>query len=66
MAGKVERGPPLLTCDARLAAFLGAVAIRGPAQQSRSEQPCIAVRARDGTCWSWPLEAGFRAAIMRR
>lgn len=56
--------PPVIRCDPRLAAFLGAVAVRTPLQP-RNDNPCMVICAHDGTRWLWPVEHAFREAILR-
>jgi hypothetical protein len=55
-----------MECHARTAAALGAVPLRHPGEVHRFGPAFIAVRGHDGSCWAWPLEKAFVAAIERR
>lgn len=54
---------PVIACDPKLAAFLGAVRVNEPCDLRGVPGPAMPIRARDGSCWLWPIEDGFRAAI---
>jgi hypothetical protein len=57
---------PLIHCHPSTAAALGAVRLRHPAEARRFGPAFIPVRGNDGSCWAWPVEQGFLAAIERR
>lgn len=62
---KTESQAPVIACDPKLAAFLGAVRVNEPRDLRRVPGPAMPILARDGSCWLWPVEEGFRAAVAR-
>jgi hypothetical protein len=56
---------PVIACHSSIAAALGAVLIKHPADAKRLGHTCIPIRGHDGSCWLWPLERDFVAAIER-
>jgi hypothetical protein len=59
------RTAPIIQCHASTAAALGARLIRHPAEARRLGPAWFPVRGHDGSCWAWPLERDFLAAIER-
>ncbi|WP_133239368.1 hypothetical protein [Microvirga sp. KLBC 81] len=60
------RAAPLIRCHPLTASKLGAVPLRQPADAQKLGPACIPIRGHDGSCWAWPIEREFLAAIERR
>ncbi len=60
------RAAPLIRCHPLTASRLGAVPLRQPAEAQKLDLAYIPIRGHDGSCWAWPMERGFLAAIERR
>jgi hypothetical protein len=59
------RTAPTIRCHESTAAALGAVLISHPSDTRKLGLAWIPVRGHDGSCWAWPLEQGFVAAVER-
>ena len=60
------RAAPLIRCHPLTASKLGAVPLHQPADARKLGSACIPIRGHDGSCWAWPLEREFLAAIARQ
>lgn len=65
MPRKPLKRPPLVHCEARTAAFLGARPLQEALRAVRTRDAVIAIRSSDGRCWLWPVESELYAAILR-
>lgn len=65
MSRKSLKRPPLVYCDARTAAFLGARPLQEARRAVTARDAVIAIRSSDGRCWLWPVESELYAAILR-
>lgn len=68
MTGKNHKGAvaPIVTCDPKLASFLGAARLSEAAAPHAFGDAAMPVVATDGSRWIWPLEPNFVAAIERQ
>jgi len=61
----MPRTAPTIRCHGSTAAALGAVLIAHLSDIRKLGPAWIPVRGHDGSCWAWPLEQGFVAAVER-
>lgn len=62
---KYDKLAPVVRCHTSTAVALGAVMVRRSTDARRLGHACIPIRGHNGSCWLWPLEKEFLAAIER-